>query len=394
MEKILVTLTERETLTYEPLLKEAGYLVLRSQDIAAGLAQLNNGTSLWLLSAELLLEESCEVLARVEEGCREHEVFCLLLAANGKRITELQVLVPWAAVLELQASAEQILLNRVRDQLTIRRLVYERDLAQAHLMEKQQEYRSNLESAALIQRSLLPQTLPEVASLEFAARFVPSERVGGDLYNALQISEDTVMFYLLDVSGHGISSAMVTVSLYQSLSLQTGQIVKQRCAVPPYYRIPSPAEVLTFLDREFPFDRFEKFFTINYLLLNVRSGRMRYSSAGHPAPLLVRADGSWRLLDAGGPIVGVDGITPFDEGEVQLLAGDRIYLYSDGITEHMSDNNELFGVERMIRRLVGQRRRSLDESCSKLLTTLHDYSRVPTFRDDVTLFACEYRGPG
>lgn len=394
MEKILVTLTERETPTYEPLLKEAGYLVLRSPNLAAGLEQLNNGTALWLLSAELLLEENCEVLARVEEGCREHEVFCLLLAANGKRITELQVLVPWAAVLELPASAEQILLNRVRDQLTIRRLVYERDLAQAHLLEKQQEYRSSLESAALIQRSLLPQTLPEVESLEFAARFVPSERVGGDLYNALQISEDTVMFYLLDVSGHGISSAMVTVSLYQSLSLQTGQIVKQRCAVPPYYRIPSPAEVLTFLDREFPFDRFDKFFTINYLLLNVRSGRMRYSSAGHPAPLLVRADGSWRLLDAGGPIVGVDGITPFDEGEVQLLAGDRIYLYSDGITEHMSDNNEQFGVERMIRRLVGQRRRSLDESCGKLLTTLQDYNRVPTFRDDVTLFACEYRGPG
>lgn len=394
MEKILVTLAHSDRLPCEALLKEAGFMLLRSPTVATGLEQLASGPALWLLSADLLLAEHRDILVRVENECREHEVFCLLLTGNGVGAVELQGLLPWAAVQELPASPEQLLLNRVRDQLSIRRLAYERNLAQSHLLEKQGEYRRNLESAAQIQRSLLPQRLPEVGNLEFAACFVPSERVGGDLYNALQISEDTVMLYLLDVSGHGISSAMVTVSVYQSLSLQTGQIVKQRCAVPPYYRIPSPAEVLTFLDREFPFDRFEKFFTINYLLLNFRTGRLRYSSAGHPAPLLVRMDGSWRLLDEGGPIVGVDGTTPFDEGEVQLQPGDRIYLYSDGIIEHMNEAGEQFGSERMVRRLVEQRRRTLEGSCERLLTTLQGFSRMPGFRDDVTLFAFELRADG
>ena len=392
MEKLLLTPGTYDRKILEDLLKPAGFLLRTGESVETGLAQLTEAPALWLVDAGLMLAASPQLQAEVEAACRRHEVFCLLLDQGGQHGAAVQQTVPWAACIDLSGRPAAQLLGRVRDQLTIRRLAYERNLAQGHLLEKQQEYRSNLESAAQIQRSLLPQRLPELANLAFAARFIPSERVGGDLYNALQISEDTVMFYLLDVSGHGISSAMVTVSVYQSLSLQTGQIIKQRCATPPYYRIPSPAEVLSLLDREFPFERFEKFFTISYLLLNIRSGVLRYSSGGHPAPLLVRGDGQVEQLLEGGPIIGVDGLSPFDEGEMLLKDGDRLYLYSDGVTEHMNGSGEQFGVERMGRRLAEQRRRGLEASCDKLLAALEGFGAGGPFRDDVTLFACEYRG--
>lgn len=107
----------------------------------------------------------------------------------------------------------------------------------------------------------------------------------------LPLSEDTLMIYMLDVSGHGVSSAMVTVSVYQSLSDRTSQLVKQSIEQPPFYRIAGPAEVLTALDREYPYERFEKFFTMTYLLLEPSTGRVRYCNGGNPPPLLVHSDG-------------------------------------------------------------------------------------------------------
>ena len=390
MEKILVTQSETACPPLDALLQAEGFVVVRARRVEDALGRLAQGAALWLLEAEQLAAADAEFRQLVNRRCCELEVFCLLFSSGGMSVEAMAKLAPWAAAITLPATDGGLVLGRVRDQLSIRRLAYERNLAQARLLEKQEEYRINLESASSIQNSLLPQRLPNIGGLRFASRFIPCDKVGGDIYNVLQIDEDTLMLYLLDVSGHGVSSAMITVSVFQSLSLQTGQIVKQRCAVPPYYRIPSPAEVLASLDREFPFERFEKFFTITYLLLNIHTGQLRYSSAGHPAPLLIGSSGEWQLLAEGGAIIGVDGANPYDEGEVMLQPGDRLYLYSDGVTEHMNENGELFGVERLVRRLGEQRRRPLDSACGKLVEGLQDFGHNGRFRDDVTLFACEF----
>lgn len=389
MEKIVITHSGRRIgLSLVEALRRSGYFVQVTTSLDDSARLLSGDPALWLCEAHLLVSSPAQLIElarqRLPEECR------VLVFCTEEHDCELRP--PWAdGILPRPDDAEDVVF-RVASLLTIRRLTYERNLAQDRLVEKQLEYQRGLASAAQIQHGLLPATFPAVSGLRFAARLIPCAQVGGDLYNVVQLDESTIMVYLLDVGGHDLSSAMVAVSVFQSLSLHTGQIVKVRCAVPPYYRIPSPAEVLTLLDQEFPFERFEKLFTLCYLLIDLASGTVRYSSAGHPPALLLRADGSSSRLEEGGSPIGIGGHQRFGEGTVSLTAGDRIYLYSDGIIEQAAPEGELFGEERLRRRLTSQHIRPLDAVCGKVIEALHDFGRGGLFKDDVTLLGVEYTG--
>ncbi len=232
-----------------------------------------------------------------------------------------------------------------------------------------------------------------MGALQVAWRFVPCEQVGGDLFNLVRLTEDMVLAYILDVSGHGISSAMVTVSVTQSLSPHAGRIVRRSLDKPPYFHLLSPAEALRQLEQEYPLERFDKLFTISYLLINTRTGQVRYSSAGHPPPLLIRKDGTCRALTAGGSIIGTGCSGPFEEEEFTLGCGDRLFLYSDGVTEHCNQHDEMFGQERLFSKLAANRKRPLDPACNNLIEALKSHGQGTMFRDDVTLIGIEYQGP-
>jgi sigma-B regulation protein RsbU (phosphoserine phosphatase) len=298
----------------------------------------------------------------------------------------------WAEGLLPCSLEEKELLGRIAGSVRIRQLQQELTKARDALRQRLREQEEDLRSAAQIQQSLLPLRMPVVDNFRFAGRVLPFERIGGDLYNVLQLDEETVMAYLFDVSGHGVSSAMVTVSVYQSLSLQTGRIVKRVLVAPPYYKILSPAEVLTELDREYRFDRFEKFFTITYLLLDLVRGTVRFSSAGHPPSILVRSQGGHELLRAEGGLIGLGIGGPFAEGEVVLAAGDRLFLYSDGITEFFDTAGEAFGEERLFRLFDRFRGHSLEATCDGVLEALRHFGAGTPLQDDVTLLGIEFLG--
>jgi len=193
------------------------------------------------------------------------------------------------------------------------------------------------------------------------------------------------MVYMLDVSGHGGSAAMVTVSVFQALSPHTGQIIKRTQDAPPFYQIADPHEVLQQLDSEYPFERFDKFFTMCYLLINPRNGVVRFANAAHPPVLVMRADGSMEKLDAEGTIVGMGGLVPYEQELVQLYAGDRLFLYTDGIIEHENSVEELFGEQRFVQVLQRHQQLVLDEQCQAVIDELHAFGAGMPFRDDVTL---------
>ncbi len=304
-EKILIAQSDdRQRQTLGDLLRQAGYFVLQAADLCQTAQRLGEYPALLLLDAELAVPDDHEPWSALARDCQMLETPCLIFASNGLNAVRLRELAPWAAGVIYQPGNGEAILSRVEAQLTIRRLQYERDLAQQMLVAKQRQLNAYRRSAAEIQGSLLPQRAPRLKNFRSAWRFIPCEQVGGDLFNLMQITEDTAMAYLFDVSGHGISSAMVTVSVYQSLSLHTGQIVKRPLEGPPFYEILKPAEVLHELCLEYPFERFEKFFTLSYLLLDGSTGEVRYSNAGHPPPLLVHKDGSSEQLSCGGPIGG------------------------------------------------------------------------------------------
>jgi sigma-B regulation protein RsbU (phosphoserine phosphatase) len=282
------------------------------------------------------------------------------------------------------------LMSKVHSLLTIRKLSRQLEATRHQMSHYQEELHDALESAANIQRSLIPKTRPAYHNLQFAWRYMPCKQVGGDLFNIVQLDEQTVMAYLVDVSGHGISSAMVTVSVHQSLSLHTGQLVKKPIEQPPYYEIVPPEQVMKELEAEYPFERFEEFFTISYLLINPHSGKLSYCNAGHPPPFLLRKNGSIELLDAGGTIIGVGELIEFEGGESRLEPGDRIFMYTDGITEHIGSDGEPYGEQRFLQQLIGGRGQSLDDVTRDALIAMREFGGSILPIDDVTLIGIEF----
>lgn len=392
-EKILLAQQETDTSRglYQ-LLRNEGYLIVKAASLPETGRLLNDLPDLLLLDSELADQQSPHSWAELALNFQRNNVSCLLFSSLGKTPRGIKSLAPWIADTILQPVDPKEVRLKVSAQLAIRRLTYEANLANKMLLAKQKELEEYQHSAAQIQKSLLPRNLPELSSLRFSWRFLPCEKVGGDLFNVLRITDDTVMAYLFDVSGHGISAAMVTVSVYQSLSPVVGQIIKAPISDPPFFRLLYPGEVLQKLEKEYPFERFGKFFTISYLLINTRTGEVRFSNAGHPPPLLVRKNGPSETLKAGGSIIGTGCSGPFEEGTIVLQPGDRLYLYSDGVIEHANHSGNLFGQNRLFRKLESLKILNLEPSCEKIIESLRNFSQGDPLKDDVTLMGIEYTG--
>jgi len=370
-------------------LHRQGYAVETTGHLPRARKALDHGPDVVLLDVDLT---GCAGWEDYLDLCRQRGVPCLVFSGNGRFPEALAGFAARADGVVLRTADAGEMRRRVADALRLRRLQLQLNRTRRKLRQRQREQEEELGSAAQIQQSLLPSRAPSLDTARFAWRFLPFEKVGGDLFNVQQLDEETVMVYLCDVSGHGVSSAMVTVSLYQSLSLQTGRIVKRVFVGPPYYKILSPAEVLTELEREFPFERFEKFFTIVYLLLDVGSGRVRYCSAGHPPPALIRRRGGLEPLPTNGGLIGLGVGGPFQDQEVQLKPGDRLYLYSDGITEFSGAAGTFFGSDRLFGALQALGHVSLPTGCDRVLAELEEFGGGRSLQDDVTLLGIEYRG--
>lgn len=150
-------------------------------------------------------------------------------------------------------------LARVKAHLKIARLTKEVINANEELLKKQEALDEDLKAAAGIQRSLLPQEPPDAGIVDVAWRFMPCERIGGDIFNMIRLDKTHWGIYMLDVSGHGVPSALVAVSVSQILHPQQGLLLKKIIKPPPFYEIISPGEVLNLPDREYPIERFNKF---------------------------------------------------------------------------------------------------------------------------------------
>jgi sigma-B regulation protein RsbU (phosphoserine phosphatase) len=277
-----------------------------------------------------------------------------------------------------------------RSHPTIRQLQLEVETLRQQLAARAEELSDALQSAAHIQRSLIPRSPPTYHKLHFAWGFAPFKQVGGDLFNIAPLDEHTIMIYLLDVSGHGIASAMVSVAVHQSLSPTTGRLLKRPLGHRPFYRITSPHEVLSALDTEYPFERFEEFFTISYLLVDPHIGRVRYSNAGHPPPLVLHSDGTLERLDQGGPIIGLGHRSESDEGETQLQEGDRLFLYTDGLIEQANEQGVAYGEARLVASLYQQADCGLDRVCRQAMESQRDFAGKVPSQDDVTLIGIEF----
>ena len=281
-------------------------------------------------------------------------------------------------------------LARVRAQLKIARLTRELISANAALVEKQEKMDKDLKVAAGIQRSMMPKSIPDMEALEMAWRFIPCDRIGGDMFNVVRLDKDHWGSYMLDVSGHGVPSALVAVSASQMIHAQNDRLLKRSKKDSPHHEIVPPSRVLETLDQEFPIDRFDKYFTMSYIIIDTGLNRITYSNAAHPPPVLIRKDGGLELLEKGGTIIGMGGLLPFEEGTMEIQQGDRLFLYTDGTVEYQNGDRELYGEDRFYAEISRLKDRSLKEHIDGIINGIMDFGDQIPPQDDLTLLGVEF----
>jgi sigma-B regulation protein RsbU (phosphoserine phosphatase) len=235
------------------------------------------------------------------------------------------------------------------------------------------------------------------AQMEVAWYFEPCDKIGGDIFNMIQLDDDHWVIYILDVSGHGVPAAMVTVSVSQLMQLHTGFLIKRSTESSSDNQIMSPAEVLNALDQEFPFDRFNNFFTINYLVLDTKTGIFTYANAGHPKPVILRKNGLLEDLTVSGPPIGTrdfrlnDNETFFKEERVQIYPGDKVILYTDGLVEYYDENDQFYGNRQFYKALMELKEKPVNEIVNQVIKSLKAFGNNAKTADDITLLGFEVK---
>lgn len=304
-----------------------------------------------------------------------------------------------------------VLLARVGTQVSLKRSVeqiyqLERGLEQRNreLHAANTRMEEDLQAAARVQAALLPTSEPQVDGYRFAWLFEPSAKLAGDILNVFRLDERHIGAYVLDVSGHGVAAALLSVSVSRFLSPSpdlssllwrrgdNGPEPARASHGEPTFQIESPHRVAERLSQRFPFNNeTRQYFTMAYGLLDTARHQFRYVSAGHPPILRINAAGEAGMLEGMGYPIGVgEGAEgDYEDSKIHFQCGDRLYIYSDGLTEAMNPENNLFGAPRMLDVLRAARSDSLDASLHQLSAAIAAWAGTLERSDDQTVLAIE-----
>jgi sigma-B regulation protein RsbU (phosphoserine phosphatase) len=229
-----------------------------------------------------------------------------------------------------------------------------------------------LEEARRIQRKLLPASVPQMDGCEIASQWRPASGVGGDCFDIIQFDQSRLAICIADVVGKGIPGALLMSNLQAAVRAFACE------ASQPSELCHQVNQILCGRIAE---GRFISFF---YCTIDTSLGALAYSNAGHYYPILVRQNGSVSRLVEGGPVLGVFGHAGYEQGQTSLSSGDRLILFTDGVTEARSVEGEEFGEERLIADAVANRACSAPALEARLSGSIATFS-ADTFQDDATL---------
>jgi serine phosphatase RsbU (regulator of sigma subunit) len=257
------------------------------------------------------------------------------------------------------------------------------ELSRANLRMKR-----DLDAAARVQQTLLPDDFSQVAGLDFAWKYRPCDELGGDALNIVRINDDTLALFLLDVSGHGVPAALLSVAVTRSLHPRVGGVASLVAGPGANPTAAGPAQVANGLNALYPMkSNADHYFTMIYGLLDVRQRQFRFTVAGHPAPILVRQGTRPERLDVTGCPIGILDEFDYEEATVDLQPGDRLYLHSDGVTEEMNHQDEMFGDERLLSAIADGQATNLQGAVESLVEKVVAWGGEEHLGDDVSILA-------
>jgi len=243
---------------------------------------------------------------------------------------------------------------------------------------ERQRMEQELAAAAKIQANLMPQVIPQVSKFQISAKNLPSQMIGGDFYDFIKFGESHLGIVIADVSGKGISGAILMASARASLRayLEDPHTVKD--AIANLNRV---------LCRDTQSDQFV---TLFYGMLDVQETTLTYTNAGHNPPILFR-NREIITLSRGGLILGVLPNAVYEEERIQLMKGDLMLFYTDGIVEAQKDNT-YFGIERLSELIQANMSLSASEILGKVLEVVGEFTSDSSKSDDTTIIVLKYVG--
>jgi serine phosphatase RsbU (regulator of sigma subunit) len=260
--------------------------------------------------------------------------------------------------------------ERTREQQRLTEQLIERDL---------QSQQNLLAAGRLMQRLLLPAARPDWPELVWAVHFNPLDPLGGDYYDFAQPDGRHLGVLIADASGHSIPAAMVAIMTRLAFTEASRDS-------------PHPSAVLSALNNQLQGLADERYVSAFYGVYDRVLQRFTYANAGHPPPLRFDAHaGACRRLDGSGFLLGIIPDAEYHEYSVELGVGDRLCLYTDGVTESRDPNGELFGVQRLEGALAGASRGGAEAVLRQLVGTLTAYRGDRLADDDLTLIVADVR---
>jgi sigma-B regulation protein RsbU (phosphoserine phosphatase) len=277
---------------------------------------------------------------------------------------------PWENNRLLEILRKQIQYGRVRRETLLRRAAEEVHSSEmAHQLRQQEQ---EIEEARKIQQGFLPKEIPQVRGYEISAAWQPAHVVGGDYFDAMKLDEDTLALCIADVAGKGMPAALLMSNLQATVrGLASMTMYPEELCVRANHLI----------SQNIAEDRFITFF---YGLLDAPHRTLRYANAGHNPPVVLRRDGECERLRKGGGVLGIFAHQTYDGGEISLESGDRVVLFTDGVTEALNGENEEFGEERLLRLLSESHGLRVSQIQEKILGAVGAFTGG-NFQDDATL---------
>lgn len=277
---------------------------------------------------------------------------------------------PWDNSRLLEILQKQIEAGRERRQA--RRQANEEKQAREEVIHHLQEAEREIAEAKAIQERFLPREIPQMAGYGIASSWQSARIVSGDYFDVIALGENRLGLCIADVAGKGIPAALLMSNLQAAVRGLSSP------SVTPDHLCNSLNSLVwknTHTDR---------FITLFYAQLDGPARRLRYANAGHNAPIVMHADGSHERLRDGGGVLGVFEEQNFDLGAVDLAPGDRLVLFTDGVTEASNREDEEFGEQRLLALLEQQRKLSADAIKEKIAAAISEFSGGH-LNDDATL---------
>ena len=362
-----------------------------ARDLRSAIDALENAPDVVLLDLTLPDSSGWATFAAMSEAAPHTPIVLLTGVADAEMATRAvqrgaqDYLVKGRIDARVFGHAIQYAIERKKTEETLTRVA-------AELRERNDQLADDLRMAREVQHALLPRRYPAfppgAAPADSAAAFAhvyrTSLEVGGDFFTVLQPSPTTATLFVCDVMGHGMRSALLTAMIRGILDELGAEAA-------------APGQVLTEINRSFGvvLQSVGEFIFVTALCIAVdlRTGTLRWAGAGHPPALHLPREAAPRWLTAGtaepAPVLGLERKRTYDEHTDALEPGDRLLLYTDGLTEAENETGAVFGKDRLLAAAVEARGRPLADQLQATIGRLEGFSHLTEFEDDVCLVGME-----